>query len=92
MNKILILLFTLLALTLCQKVKVDFYYESLCPDCQSFITRALKTAAATKVNDYFIFQDFWLICDFNVYPYGNARRTQNGSHWAFTCQHGPREC
>jgi interferon gamma-inducible protein 30 len=37
-------------------------------------------------------QDFWKICDFNLYPYGNARRTQNGSSWIFTCQHGVREC
>jgi interferon, gamma-inducible protein 30 len=45
---------------------------------------ALKTAANT--------QDFWKICDFNLFPYGNARRVQNGSSWAFTCQHGVREC
>ena len=31
------------------KVKVDFYYESLCPYCQQFMERALKQAAATKV-------------------------------------------
>ena len=31
------------------KVKVDFYYESLCPYCQQFMERSLKTAAATKV-------------------------------------------
>lgn len=32
------------------KVKIDFYYESLCPYCQQFITRSLKVAANTKVN------------------------------------------
>ncbi|CAM6001424.1 unnamed protein product, partial [Sphagnum balticum] len=32
------------------------------------------------------------ICNFNLYPYGNARRVQNGSSWSFTCQHGVREC
>ena len=37
-------------------------------------------------------QDFWTMCEFNLYPYGNARKAQNGSQWAFTCQHGPREC
>jgi hypothetical protein len=31
------------------KVKVDLYYESLCPDCQQFISRSLKVAAGTKV-------------------------------------------
>jgi interferon gamma-inducible protein 30 len=48
------------------------------------VKSSLKTAANTK--------DFWKICDFNFYPYGNARRTQNGSSWAFTCQHGAKEC
>lgn len=66
------------------KVKVDFYYESLCPYCQQFMDRSLKVAAATK--------DFWKICDFTLYPYGNARRAQNGSSWTFSCQHGVREC
>ena len=31
------------------KVKVDFYYESLCPYCQQYMERSLKIAAATKV-------------------------------------------
>lgn len=66
------------------KVKVDLYSESLCPDCLAFIRGSLKTAANTK--------DFWKICEFNIIPYGNARRTQNGSSWSFTCQHGVREC
>ena len=66
------------------KVKIDLYSEPLCPDCLQFIRGSLKTAANTK--------DFWKICEFNLIPYGNARRTQNGSNWAFTCQHGVKEC
>ena len=66
------------------KVQVDFYTESLCPDCLQFMRGSLKTAANTP--------DFWKICNFNIYPYGNAKRSQNGSHWAFTCQHGTKEC
>lgn len=66
------------------KVKVDFYYESLCPYCQQYMVGSLKTAANTK--------DFWKICDFNLYPYGNARRAKVGESWNFTCQHGVREC
>ena len=31
------------------KVKVDFYFESLCPYCQQYIVGSLKKAAATKV-------------------------------------------
>ena len=66
------------------KVQIDFYTESLCPDCLHFMRGSLKNAANTP--------DFWKICNFNIYPYGNARRSQNGSSWAYTCQHGIREC
>ena len=31
------------------KVKVNLYFESLCPGCHQFIMGALKTAASTKV-------------------------------------------
>lgn len=31
------------------RVKIDFYYESLCPYCQQYIERSLKVAASTKV-------------------------------------------
>jgi hypothetical protein len=31
------------------RVKVDLYFESLCPYCQQFIVGSLKTAANTKV-------------------------------------------
>lgn len=31
------------------KVKIDFYYESLCPYCQQFMAGALTKAANTKV-------------------------------------------
>lgn len=60
MRKLLVLLFALLAIATCQsvyrtdggKVKVDFFYESLCPYCQQYIQKSLKTAAATKVNHF----------------------------------------
>lgn len=84
MNKLILVLLGLIVLATSQKVKIDFYYESLCPYCQQFIEKSLKVAASTK--------DFWKICDFNLYPYGNARRVQNGSSWSFTCQHGVNEC
>jgi hypothetical protein len=31
------------------RVKIDFYFESLCPYCQQYIVGSLKTAANTKV-------------------------------------------
>lgn len=49
MNKPLILLIALITITVSQKVKVDFYYESLCPYCQQFIDKSLKAAASTQV-------------------------------------------
>jgi interferon gamma-inducible protein 30 len=66
------------------KVSIEMYYESLCPYCQSFILGSLKTAVNTK--------DIWQIAEFRAWPYGNAKTTQNGSSWSFTCQHGPNEC
>mgnify|MGYP001066923979 CR=1 FL=1 len=32
------------------RVKIDFYYESLCPYCQQYMERSLKVAAQTKVD------------------------------------------
>lgn len=58
MSKILIFVVFLVAFANCNsffslnsdgKVQVDFYYESLCPYCQQFIQKSLKTAANTKV-------------------------------------------
>jgi hypothetical protein len=31
------------------RVKIDFYYESLCPYCQQYIEKSLKVATSTKV-------------------------------------------
>jgi hypothetical protein len=35
------------------KVKIDFYFESLCPYCQQYIVGSLKVAANTAVNHTF---------------------------------------
>ena len=32
-----------------EKVKIDFYFESLCPYCNQFIGKSLKVAASTPV-------------------------------------------
>ena len=36
------------------RVKIDFYYESLCPYCQQYIEKSLKIAAGTKVLLFYI--------------------------------------
>lgn len=66
------------------KVLVELYYESLCPYCQQFLNNQIKKVVNVK--------DIWLISDFKLWPYGNARTAQNGSSWSFTCQHGVAEC
>ncbi len=47
--KILLTLFALILLAHTQKVKVDFYYESLCPYCQQYMQKSLKIASQTEV-------------------------------------------
>jgi len=32
------------------------------------------------------------IMNLTFYPYGNAKETQQGGKWVFTCQHGASEC
>eukprot|EP00743_Colponemidia_sp_Colp-15_P004023 GILK01004336.1.p1 GENE.GILK01004336.1~~GILK01004336.1.p1 ORF type:complete len:229 (-),score=29.38 GILK01004336.1:137-823(-) len=67
------------------KVSVGIYIESLCPDCKQFIAGQFNTAFNTAgIND---------IVDWNIVPYGNAHQTQDSTgKWAFTCQHGAKEC
>lgn len=63
------------------KVKLDLYYESLCPACTTFVTREVsELMAAEGVPE---------ITDITFYPYGNARENPDRT---FTCQHGPDEC
>lgn len=66
------------------RVLVELYSESLCPDCLAFILGSFKKAINTA--------DIYKIADIRVYPYGNARWARNGTTYSFTCQHGVREC
>jgi hypothetical protein len=49
MSRALLAVLVLVAISSAQKVKVDLYFESLCPDCEKFITTSLRTAANTQV-------------------------------------------
>ncbi|CAA7027869.1 unnamed protein product [Microthlaspi erraticum] len=62
------------------KVKLNLYYESLCPYCQKFITEDLA-----KVLD----SDLLTITDLKLVPFGNAEVSDNST---VTCQHGEEEC
>jgi len=63
------------------KVRVEVYYEALCPGCQAFITGPLTNTLALS--------DMVAIIDLKMVPYGNTKKNADGS---FTCQHGSDEC
>ncbi|EOA18969.1 hypothetical protein CARUB_v10007604mg [Capsella rubella] len=62
------------------KVKLNLYYESLCPYCQNFIVNDLG-----KIFD----TDLYTITDLKLFPFGNAHVSTN---LTITCQHGEEEC
>ncbi|KRY09445.1 GILT-like protein F37H8.5, partial [Trichinella patagoniensis] len=66
-----------------KKIKLTLLYETLCPDCQEFILNTLQRYVWKYGQDF---------VDFNLIPYGNARRTQLNNTWTIQCQHGPVEC
>jgi interferon gamma-inducible protein 30 len=66
------------------KVQIDVYAESLCPDCREYVTGQLEIAFNTA--------NLSEIADINVWPYGNAHESQISSTYSFTCQHGAEEC
>jgi len=67
-------------------LNIEVYYESLCPDCQNFITRQLKPTWK-KLGKYF---------EPRLIPFGKAESTPNESSghpgYNFVCQHGLIEC
>ncbi|KAK6935678.1 Gamma interferon inducible lysosomal thiol reductase GILT [Dillenia turbinata] len=63
-----------------ENVRLDVYYESLCPYCSNFIANHLIK----------LFSDGLIsVVDLNLVPYGNARIGPNNT---IGCQHGPAEC
>ncbi|KRZ88538.1 GILT-like protein F37H8.5 [Trichinella sp. T8] len=65
-----------------KKIKLTLLYETLCPDCQEFILNTLQRYVWKYGQDF---------VDFNLIPYGNARRTQLNNTWTIQCQHGPSD-
>uniref|UniRef100_A0A1J3CMA4 Gamma-interferon-inducible lysosomal thiol reductase n=1 Tax=Noccaea caerulescens TaxID=107243 RepID=A0A1J3CMA4_NOCCA len=63
-----------------EKVKLNLYYESLCPFCQDFIVDGL-----VKIFD----SDLQTITDLKLVPFGNAHVSDD---LTVTCQHGEEEC
>lgn len=65
-------------------IKIELYFESLCPGCRSFITDQIKTFLNTPGNE--------LVAEISFIPYGNAMQIKSGSTYSFQCQHGEVEC
>ena len=63
------LIILILGLAFAERLTIDMYTESLCPDCMGFISTSLKKALATEGIDKLV--------ALRIIPYGNARRTKN---------------
>lgn len=63
-------------------VRVDLYYECLCPDSRYFVLNHL-VPAMEKVGS---------LMDIRLWPYGKAETRDTESGLTFDCQHGPVEC
>lgn len=66
------------------KVRLDFYYEVLCPDSRKFLLRQLYPAYEEIGETFYI----------NFIPYGKADTyyDEYDDRYSFDCQHGPTEC
>lgn len=67
-----------------QKLKIEMYTESLCPNCIEFLTLNFQKVFRTK--------NISLIAEFSIFPFGNARQSYLENKWTFKCQHGSQEC
>ena len=66
------------------KIRIEAFTESLCPDCIHF----LETSVAQAIKA----PGFFDMAELVIYPYGNAYEKQVGDKWVYTCQHGTFEC
>ncbi|KRT83358.1 hypothetical protein AMK59_4067 [Oryctes borbonicus] len=80
MNKILFLLVVFVGYTIAQnKLKVDIFYEALCPDSLNFIKYQLKPS----------WEQIKPAVTLNFVPFGKSVSFNDAN---FECHHGPREC
>ena len=66
------------------KIKIEVFTESLCPDCIRFLESGVGQAIKAP--------GFFDMVELIIYPYGNAYERKVGNEWIFTCQHGTVEC
>ena len=65
-----------------KNVKLQVYYEALCPGSKSFVSTELSSAVL-KLSQYL---------NIYLYPAGGTKTTEKDGHYEFKCQHGPLEC
>ncbi|XP_026319622.1 GILT-like protein 1 [Hyposmocoma kahamanoa] len=65
-----------------EKVRIDLYYESLCPYCKQFYVKELAPVVQKLMN----------YIELYTYPFGHAQMKKNDNKTTFECQHGPTEC
>ena len=63
-------------------VKVDVYYECLCPDSRYFVLHELLPT----------YEKVGSMLDIHMWPYGKATSKVTSSGYEFDCQHGEKEC
>ena len=69
----------LLTLVSAERLTVDVYTESLCPDCIDFIKYSLSEATATENIEKMV--------QIRIVPYGNVKRSVDSEtgKWVFDC-------
>lgn len=63
-------------------VKLDVYYECLCPDSRYFVLHELLPT----------FEKVGSMLEIHLWPYGKATTKATSSGYQFDCQHGEQEC
>ncbi|XP_014243821.1 GILT-like protein 1 [Cimex lectularius] len=67
-----------------QKVMVEVFYESLCPDSKTFVTEQLApTWKNTELQSYL---------NVSLVPYGKSKTSGVSPNFTFECHHGAGEC
>merc|ERR1719233_2020015 len=64
------------------EVKVEIFYEALCPDSKNFFVDTLEP----------VLSQFNRFISITLVPYGKAKLTKSSPPYKFSCQHGPVEC